>query len=152
MRWMILLMLAADAGCCRGLVPVTWGRMVHHHHHPSLVRQHTAISRHHTAISRHAGVMMAGDDNDEEALAGFGLQSLWRTSLFVTLWWALWSLYDLYLTPYSPWPELAILVSAAGYSLREDLKRDREGAGGVRAASPTTPWPCTSEGCLAEDD
>jgi hypothetical protein len=105
--------------------------------------------------------MMEVDDNDEETLAGFGLQSLFRTSLFVTLWWALWSLYDFYLSPFSPWPEFIILAAAAAYSVREDLATSsRADDVTIPAASSSKPksqsgmsvvWPCTSDGCSAED-
>ena len=98
---------------------------------------------------------MAGSisDDEEEELRGFGLRSLWKTTLFVTLWWALWSLYDFYLTPYAPWPELAILAVAAGYSAREDakLREPRVRASATSTAASAAPWPCTSDGCLAED-
>ena len=105
--------------------------------------------------------MMEVDDNEEETLAGFGLQSLFRTSLFVTLWWALWSLYDFYLSPFSPWPEFIILAAAAAYSVREDLATSsRADDVTIPAASSSKPksqsgmsvvWPCTSDGCSAED-
>jgi cytoskeletal protein RodZ len=97
--------------------------------------------------------MVVQDEDEEEAIAGFGLQSLFRTSLFVTLWWALWSLYDFYLSPYSPWPEFLILVAAAAYSLREDAKLGRNSTPTPDSSfSSATPWPCTSDGCMAEDD
>ena len=104
--------------------------------------------------------MMESDEDEEESLAGFGVQSLLRTSLFVTLWWALWSLYDFYLSPFSPWPEFIILAAAAAYSVREDLVTTNRGNDANTAASPSNSksesgmsvvWPCTSDGCSAED-
>ena len=107
-----------------------------------------------------------GDDDvtmaeeDEDLVDGyFGLDSLVRTCQFVTLWWALWSLYDFYLTRYSPLPELTILSAAALYAWREDRKRDARPSSAPVASEASsksrdvlpTPWPCTTEGCSAED-
>ena len=117
---------------------------------------------------------MAGDPDDDEPADGFfGFKSLWRTCQFVTLWWSLWSLYDFYLTPYSPAPELAILAGAAGYSWSEERRRplaqrrrtlltrrrqrlaqatsEASGKPEEAVTGLPTPWPCTSEGCSAED-
>ena len=103
---------------------------------------------------------MATDDEEDLVDGYFGLESLKRTSQFVTLWWALWSLYDFYLTPYSPIPELSILNCAALYAWQQDQKRrdgTRERAAKSASAPPPTSevlptvWPCTSDGCSAED-
>ena len=104
-------------------------------------------------------ILMATDDDDEavDANGRFGFQSLLRTCTFVTLWWSLWSLYDLYLTPYSPVPELIILMAFAGYSWSEERKLPPPPGDAPRqtsdakATSLPTPWPCTTEGCSAED-
>lgn len=111
------------------------------------------------AAGRHSLVTMAVDD--EELVDGyFGINSLVRTCQFVTLWWALWSLYDFYLTPYSPVPELTILGGTTAFTLNEERRaRDearRPGGAGVTAVNASvatlpTPWPCTTEGCSMED-
>lgn len=117
-------------------------------------------------ITRPRPARMMGTEDDDDAAGAdgrFGIQSLLRTCTFVTLWWALWSLYDFYLTPYSPVPELLILAAFAGYSWMEERRRLPPPAPGAaprqtvdaKASSPApslpTPWPCTSEGCSAED-
>ena len=103
----------------------------------------------HRSLARTTHPRMMEDD-EEEVGGGFGVQSLYRTSLFVTLWWALWSLYDFYLSPFSPWPEFAILAAAFGISLREDARQESEQKS-ADASGELTPWPCTTEGCMAED-
>lgn len=46
--------------------------------------------------------------------------------VFVTVWWSLWALYDLYLTPYSPVPELAVLTCTVHYRFRAEASTSQE--------------------------
>lgn len=138
--------------------------------HRATGRQNSAQHSSQPLASARCSDIRMMDDNEEEPLAGFGLRSLFRTSLFVTLWWALWSLYDFYLSPFSPWPELAILACATLYSFREDLKQREKREDGSSTSANTSlrasvsdlpssslrpsakaPWPCTSDGCMTED-
>ena len=98
---------------------------------------------------RAARMMSADDDEAPDASGRFGFQWLLKTCTFVTLWWALWSLYDLYLTPYSPTPELLILVAFAGYSWSEERRPSTIRS--VSADAKATWGPCTEEGCSVED-
>ena len=68
-------------------------------------------------------VYMMEEDDDEDLSSGFGIDALKKSGAFITLWWSLWSLYDLYLTPYSPAPELSILTVATGIAVRGDAQR-----------------------------
>ncbi|KAL1500114.1 hypothetical protein AB1Y20_012787 [Prymnesium parvum] len=154
MGWTVLAVAASAAALQPQLVHspsserIAWGlhsRSVGHTASHSLPRM-LSSTRH---TPRGEVRMFNEEEEAEEAgSAGFGLNSLFRTSLFVTLWWALWTLYDQYLLPFSPVPELAILTAAGGYSLLQDVKRDP-----ARAADSDvwTPWPCTTEGCAMED-
>ena len=121
-------------------------------------------SAHPIYTGRRTLVTMAAVDDDEDEGGRFGFQSLLKTCQFVTLWWSLWSLYDFYLTPYSPVPELAILSVAAAYAWSEEQAARRQGpptpidgqsssqfVNASAAVTLPTLWPCTSEGCSAED-
>jgi|NorSeaMetagenome_1021524.scaffolds.fasta_scaffold131610_1 hypothetical protein len=98
---------------------------------------------------RAARMMSADDDEAPDARGRFGFQWLLKTCTFVTLWWALWSLYDLYLTPYSPAPELLILAAFAGYSWSEERRPSTIRS--VSADAKATWGPCNEEGCSVED-
>lgn len=98
---------------------------------------------------RAARMMSADEDEAPDASGRFGFQWLLKTCTFVTLWWALWSLYDLYLTPYSPAPELVILAAFAGYSWSEERRPSTIRS--VSADAKATWGPCNEEGCEMED-
>ena len=60
-------------------------------------------------------------------------ESVFNSALLLGVWWSLWTLFDTYLIPFSPWSELAVLavclVAAAaptvGVCVRERVAQSR---------------------------